>query len=256
MTERDDLISALRGASERLDVAPGLSLISTPRGARSNGLREKSRGPRLLVAAVRRPRRSFARDATDEQTLETAASVDELRDELETFAELLEEGESRRGGRPRGASAARGVRDGARALGQDGRARGLTQRLADDPRRRRRHGVAGLGGDAPADVPALRRVARLEGRAHRPAGRRGGRTQERDAPRRRRPRLRLPQGRDGRAPPRAHLAVRRGASAGTRRSPRCTSRPRSTRTSRSTSPTRTCASTRTARAAPAASTST
>ena len=35
MTERDDLVSSLSAASERLAVAPRLSLISTRRGARS-----------------------------------------------------------------------------------------------------------------------------------------------------------------------------------------------------------------------------
>ncbi len=93
-------------------------------------------------------------------------------------------------------------------------------------------------------------------RADRPAGRRGGGDQERDAPRRR---ATTPTGTS-----RARWACTASCgsrpstrrSAATPRSPRCTSPRRSTRTSRSRSPTRTSASTPTARAAPAASTST
>ena len=78
----------------------------------------------------------------------------------------------RRGGRPGGDGG------GAPVLGRARRRR----RPRDDQRRRGRHRGPGLGRDAPAHVPALGRAARLQGRAHRPGGRRGGH-QVRDASR-------------------------------------------------------------------------
>ena len=128
--------------------------------------------------------------------------------------------------------------------------------LVIDQRRRRRHRRAGLGRDAAAHVPALVRAQGLQDRGARPAaGRRGGH-QERLVHRRGRVGLRLPAGGERRAPPGAHLALRRQRAPPdlVRRGLRLSRSRR--RPSRSRSATRTSRCRPSARAAPAASTST
>ena len=122
--------------------------------------------------------------------------------------------------------------------------------------RRGRHGRPGLGRDAPAHGDALGRAARLQGRAARGERGGGGRHQVGDLPRQRRERLRALRRREGRAPARAHLALRRPDRAARPRSRPSRCRPSSRTSARSRSTTTTCRSTPTARPAPAASTST
>ena len=84
------------------------------------------------------------------------------------------------------------------------------RRGRDAPVGHRRHRRAGLDGDDAADVRALGRRARLQGRAARGEPGRGGGPEELDVHDRGRERLRDPQGRARQAPARAPLAVRRG----------------------------------------------
>ena len=123
-----------------------------------------------------------------------------------------------------------------------------------DPVRRGRHRRAGLGRDAPAHVPALGRRPRLQGGPHRGAPGGGGRAQVRDLHRPRRERLRDPQGRARRPPPRPPAPVRPGAPPPDELRPGRSSRRSSPTTPRSRSTRTTSGSTRTARRAPAAST--
>ena len=110
--------------------------------------------------------------------------------------------------------AAGGARGGAAVQRQVRRRR----RARHGQRRRRRHRRAGLGGDGAADGDALGRVARLQRRAARGQRGGGGRHQVRRVPRRRGERLRPVRRREGRAPARAHLAVRLARAAARRRS--------------------------------------
>ena len=87
------------------------------------------------------------------------------------------------------------------------------QRLYRDQRRRRRHRGPGLGRDAGAHVHALGRAPRLQGELARGERRRRGRHQVVRLQGRGAERLRLAEDRERRAPPRAHLAVRRQCAA-------------------------------------------
>ena len=85
----------------------------------------------------------------------------------------------------------------------------LRRRRRLGAQRRGRHGLAGLGRDAAADVPALGAAARLRRRDGRGLRGRGGGHQVGHLPRAGRERLRAVLGREGRAPARAAVAVRR-----------------------------------------------
>ena len=87
------------------------------------------------------------------------------------------------------------------------------QRHRHHPSRRRRHRVAGLGGDAAADVPALDRAARLQARDHRLSSRAKRRASRASTfTRDRRLRVRAAVGRSRRPSAGAHLAVRSGGA--------------------------------------------
>ena len=93
------------------------------------------------------------------------------------------------------------------------RARRPPRRAARDQRGRRRHRGAGLGVDAHAHVHAVGRAKGLRHRDPRHERRRRGGHQGRGARDQGHVRLRISQGRDRRAPARAHLAVRRAGAA-------------------------------------------
>ncbi|HTR03187.1 MAG TPA: peptide chain release factor 2 [Thermoanaerobaculia bacterium] len=91
MTERDDLVTALTAASERLGALRGYLDLDAARSA-LDGLREKSAAPDFWS------RQEEAQDVLRqtralERRLETAAKLDDWRGELDTLAELLREGE-------------------------------------------------------------------------------------------------------------------------------------------------------------------
>ena len=143
----------------------------------SAGLMQKRRQIERKVENLRSLRSDADEIATWQELLGSSGDADP--DAL-AFVERLE----RRGRRARPAVEAR-------------RPRRRQERPDVDQRRRRRHRVAGLGRDAAAHVRCAGPEKRgFDGRAARPAGRRGGGHQERDARRARRLRLRLPQGRD------------------------------------------------------------
>src|SRR5882724_7653718 len=100
----------------------------------------------------------------------------------------------------------------ARRVRAEGDALGSARREGGHPlhsSRRGRHRVAGLGADAHAHVPPLVRACGLQGGGRGPAARRRGGHQVRHHRGDRRLRLRLSQGRGGRAPSHPHLALRR-----------------------------------------------
>ena len=156
-------------------------------------------------AAGQGQRRARARDAPPETFARLRADVDDL-DGLVELAEEDQElaAELERAARL-GRVAPRRARGGAAVLRPLRRRR----RARDRQRRRRRHRRPGLGRDGAADGDALGRAARLQGRAARGERGGGGRHQVGHVPRRGRERLRPVRRREGRAPARAHLAVRR-----------------------------------------------
>ncbi|HJW15372.1 MAG TPA: peptide chain release factor 2, partial [Thermoanaerobaculia bacterium] len=91
MTERDDLIAALKAASERL-----LSLRATFDSDAARSALDDLRRKASATDFWSRPEEAqevLRQSRAHEKKLETAARSDELREELETFAELLKEGE-------------------------------------------------------------------------------------------------------------------------------------------------------------------
>ena len=129
-----------------------------------------------------------------ERRIETSDRLDEWRGELDTFGELLREGE------PADADA-RTALEGARVFG-DELELSVKMSAPEDSSNAWFSIHAGAGGTESQDWAEmlLRMYMRFvesrgwKARADRPSGRRGGGAEERDAPRGRRPRLRVPQG--------------------------------------------------------------
>ena len=220
-----------------------------------DGLREKSAAPDFWSRPAE-AQELLRQSRAEEKTLETrSARVASIREELETFAELLEEGESAEA-------------DAREALRPPGPSRRSSSSPSRCPRPRTRANAwvmihAGAGGTESQDWAEM--LLRMYLRFVESRGWKGELIDRQDGEEAgSRARRSTSSATTPTATSRARWACtgssasRRSTrrSAATRPSPRSTSRRRSTRTSRSRSPTRTCAWTRTARAAPAASTST
>ena len=150
------------------------------------------------------------RERTDlEDRISTIRRLDQEIDDAVTLHRLGEaEGDEGRSAKAR--RRMRRARGGRAPAGRDpALRRGRRQRhLCRGAFRRRRHREPGLGADAPAHVRALGRAPEVQGRAPRTLGGRGGRHQERDAPRQGSQRLWLAEDRVRRAPAGAHFALR------------------------------------------------
>ena len=187
----------------------------------------------------------------------TQAIESELADTVELIEMAEAEGDERAGRRrrsqPRRARRARRARQGRGAARRRGRRQ---QQLYRGQCRRRRHREPGLGRDAAADVHALGRAPRDEGRADRPSFGRAGRDQVGDAADQGRECLRQSQDRKRGPPAGPDQPLRQLGAAPHQLRLASGSIRRSTTTSTSRSTKATCASTPIARRARAGSTST